>query len=417
MNLFEFTVVNAVFTFFPILIYMIYVAYSSNIDKKENNLFLELALFSSIYLVIRYGTKMDFENLPILIINVPLIIAYMKKRPVGIILISVFLIMYYHYSYDCSWGILVLEYIYYLIIYMIKENNKIKEQLFIPFFLIIKAIFYGYFFFYNYQDNVIVQELFINIFSMIFLLIVVTYISVLLFKKGEEILKLHMTIKELEKEKQIQMSLFQITHEIKNPIAVCKGYLDMFDVNNPEHSQKYIPILKEEIARTLILLQDFLAINKIKIEKDVLDINLLLEETITSLGALFKEKMIEISTNIIDDEIYMNGDYNRLKQVFINLLKNSVEAMTNNEKHKLRIEVNDLKNEIEIKIIDNGIGINEENLKKMTNPFFSTKKTGTGLGVYLSNEIIKAHNGKIDFESNKKGTIVTVKLPTEVDIK
>ena len=56
-------------------------------------------------------------------------------------------------------------------------------------------------------------------------------------------------IKEIEKQKQFQNSLFKITHEIKNPIAVCKGYLDMFDVNNQEHSKKYIPILKEEIER------------------------------------------------------------------------------------------------------------------------------------------------------------------------
>ncbi len=417
MNLFEFTVVNAVFTFFPILIYMIYVAYSNNIDKKENNLFLELALFSSIYLVIRYGNKIGLEGLPNLIINVPLIIAYMKKRPLGIILISTFLVIYYHYSYSYSWILLSTEYIIYFIIYILKEKKKMKEQFFIPLFLVIKAIFFGYFLFQSYYESMVWKELIIEIFSMVYLLVAVTYISVLLFQKGQDILKLHMTIKELEKEKQIRMSLFQITHEIKNPIAVCKGYLDMFDINNPEHSQKYIPILKEEIARTLILLQDFLSINKIKIEKDILDMNMLLEEILTSLGPLFKEKMVEVTSNIIDDEIYMNGDYNRLKQVFINLLKNSIEAMTNDKKHKLRIEVNDLKNEVEVKVIDNGVGINEENLKKITNPFFSTKQTGTGLGIYLSNEIVKAHNGKINFESSKKGTTVTVKLPKEVSIQ
>ena len=213
-----------------------------------------------------------------------------------------------------------------------------------------------------------------------------------LFREGEKILKLHMTMKNLEKEKQIQMSLFQITHEIKNPIAVCKGYLDMFDVTNKEHSKKYIPILKEEI-----------------------DINLLLEEIISSLEPLFKEKKIEVKSNITDDEIYINGDYNRLKQVFINLIKNSVEAMINDRKHILKIDVIEAEEDVKIEVIDNGIGIEKENLKKMKNAFFSTKQNGTGLGVYLSNEIIKAHNGKISYESNLNETVALVKIPKNLE--
>lgn len=406
MNLFEFIVLNTIFTFFPLLLYLIYAAYSNTIDKKENNLFLELALFSSVYFVLRFGTTNDFNDLPILMINVPLIIAYLKKRPIGISLLSLFLTIYYHCRFNYSLVVLILEYLIYGLLFIIKEKSKWKDNQFIALFFMIKTAFFIYF-----LHTLQINELLINTFIMIILSIIVTYISVLLFQKGEEILKLHMTIKELEKEKQIRLSLFQITHEIKNPIAVCKGYLDMFDVNNIEHSQKYIPIIKEEIARTLILLQDFLAIQKIKIEKDILDMNLLLEEILTSLGPLFKEKMVELSTNIIDDEIYMNGDYNRLKQVLINLLKNSVEAMTNKKKHKLRVEVNDLKEKVEVKIIDNGVGIEEENLKKMESPFFSTKPNGTGLGVYLSREIVKAHEGKMHFESSKKGTIVTLLFP------
>ncbi len=415
MNLFEFTLVNIVFTLFPLLIYLIYVAYSSSISKKETNLFLEFALFSSIYLVIRYGSPMDGGKLPILIINVPLIIAYLKKRTIGVVLISGFLVLYYQCYFNSSWILLIVEYSLYLVLFLLKEKQKFPDKIMIILFLIIKALFFGYFSFQNYYREILWNQFLIEIITMILLLMVVTYVSVLLFQKGEEILKLHMTIKELEKEKQIRMSLFQITHEIKNPIAVCKGYLDMFDVNNGEHSRKYVPILKEEIERTLILLQDFLSIQKIKIEKDILDMNLLLEEILTSLGPLFKEKKIEISTNIIDDEIYMNGDYNRLKQVFINILKNSIEAMTNDKKHKLRIEIGELKNEVEVKVIDNGVGIEKENLKKVKNPFFSTKQNGTGLGVFLSSEIVKAHHGKIEFISDENGTTVVLVFPKDMN--
>lgn len=397
--------------FFPLLLYLIYVAYSNTIDKKENNVFLELALFSSFYLIIRYGQSIETEKLPILIINVPLIIAYIKKRPVGILFMSIFLIIYYQYYFHYSWILLIIEYGIYILLFIMKEKKEWSDKLFISLFLIIKALAFGYFLSQSHYQDISSFSTILWIAFYMILLIVMTYLSLLLFQKGEEIVKLHMTIKELEKEKQIRLSLFQITHEIKNPIAVCKGYLDMFDVNNKEHSKKYIPIIKEEIARTLILLQDFLSIQKIKIEKDILDINLLLEEILTSLGPLFKEKEIQIDSNITEDEIYINGDYNRLKQVFINILKNSIEAMTNQKEHKLSLLLTESKNEIEIRIIDNGIGISEENLKKMKNPFFSTKQNGTGLGIYLSNEIVKAHDGKISFDSKNGKTIVTLVLP------
>lgn len=110
----------------------------------------------------------------------------------------------------------------------------------------------------------------------------------------------------------------------------------------------------------------------------------------------------------------MNGDYNRLKQVFINVLKNSIEAMTNDKKHKLRIEVGSLNDEVEVKIIDNGVGIEKEDLKKIKHPFFSTKQNGTGLGVFLSSEIVKAHNGKIEFISDDNGTTVILIFPRDM---
>ena len=103
-----------------------------------------------------------------------------------------------------------------------------------------------------------------------------------------------MNIKEIERNKQIKTSLFRITHEIKNPIAVCKGYLDMFDKDNQDHFKKYIPILKDEINRTLLLLEDFLAMNKVKINKDIIDINLLIEEVVKNIKMLCTKNNIEL---------------------------------------------------------------------------------------------------------------------------
>ena len=242
--------------------------------------------------------------------------------------------------------------------------------------------------------------------------ILVTYIIIFAFKKASTIITYKEDSKKLEKEKELRLSLFKITHEIKNPIAVCKGYLDMFDFNDINKSKKYVGVMKNEINRVLILLEDFLSINKIKIEKDIIDINLLLEEMTNSFLPILKEKNIDKIFNISKDELFINADYNRLNQVFINIMKNSIEAITDNGVISVFLVKN--KDSIEIHIEDNGIGMDEEELNNIKEPFFTTKKRGTGLGVYLSRQIVEAHGGKIEYASKKYiGTKTIVILPYE----
>lgn len=184
----------------------------------------------------------------------------------------------------------------------------------------------------------------------------------------------------------------------------------MFDIENKQHAKKYIPIIKNEITKTLVLLEDFLSLNKIKIEKDILDINIVLEEVISSFKLYLKEHKIKLKQIIKDEEIYINGDYNRLREVLVNVIKNSIEAIKKEGTITIWTET---KNEnIYIYIKDNGIGIDKETLKKIDEPFFTTKQKGTGLGVPLSKEIIERHNGKLIYESEKqKFTLVTIILP------
>ena len=239
---------------------------------------------------------------------------------------------------------------------------------------------------------------------------IITYLACRFIDKENEIVNFHISLKEIEKQKQVQNTIFKITHEIKNPIAVCKGYLDMFDINNQEHSKKYIPILKEEIERTLILIQDFLATSHVKINPEEMDMNLLLEEVIHNFKPILKQKKIVLESFIDDKEYYMMGDYYRLNQVLINLLKNAIEAMK--EKGKLHIHTEVEHQQLMIYIKDNGEGISDENLKKIVEPFFTTKENGTGLGVGLSIDIVKKHHGSIQYYSKQGiGTTVVLTFP------
>lgn len=407
MKLFDTIILDVVLTTFPLMVYLLYIAYTKTFSKKENDLLFVVTVFSVLYLILKY-THPLYKGIPFLIINIILIISYIKKSKLSIGTTSLIMIIYYYSFYQNYLLIIILEYVAYYILYL-KLYKKLSPNTLILTFVIIKTTIT--IILLSHQSHTFPEYLPEVLISSLFLYIITIIITNLLYKT-EDILKLHMNIKEIENNKQIKTSLFRITHEIKNPIAVCKGYLDMFDIDNSEHFKKYIPILKDEINRTLLLLEDFLAMNKVKINKDIIDINLLIEEVIKNIKMLCKKNNIELKQNIIDDDIYINADYNRLTQVFINLLKNSIEAIPKNKKGHIDIKETISNNNIIITIKDNGKGMNKELLDKIKEPFYTTKPKGTGLGVSLSEEIIKAHDGILNYESEEnKYTKVTITLP------
>ena len=157
-------------------------------------------------------------------------------------------------------------------------------------------------------------------------------------------------------------------------------------------------------------MSDFMEFSKIKIDKEIIDINLLLEDVEEELKLLMDSKNILFECKLIQEEVYVEGDYNRLKQVFVNMVKNSLEAIEG--RGLIQIVTHILKGMYYIEIIDDGMGMDEETLSHVKEMFFTTKVKGSGLGVSLSNEIIKSHQGSMDYFSKVgKGTKVIVKLP------
>ena len=160
-----------------------------------------------------------------------------------------------------------------------------------------------------------------------------------------------------------------------------------------------------------MILNDFSDLSKIKINKDLVDVNYILEETINNIRELAKINNINIKYKN-NEEIYIEGDYTRLMQVFINVIKNSIEALDNRLVKKISININNDEKEVTIIFDDNGCGMDEEVKNSFDKPFYTTKVNGTGLGTTLSKEIIMAHDGTIKYESEfNKGTRVIITLP------
>lgn len=384
MNIIDMFLINMLLMSVPLLIYMVYITTNRNLEKKERNLFLLLALISSYFLMIHYGL---FNDVTMILLFSGIIITFIKLKRFNkfILFILIMNLLMVNFSY-----VLLL---FYIPLFFIK-NNKI--------FVI--GYLFSYIVYRSINNYLLVETLF---FSLMFLISI--YILSLFYEKGIEALNTHIKYKELKKEKQIRLSLFKITHEIKNPIAVCKAYLDMFDPNNLEHSRKYIPIIKNEIDRILVLLQDFLLVNKTNMNCDIMDINMLIDEVSDKVKCFMDSNSINFQINTIDDEVFINGDYNRLCQVLINILKNSIEAESKN----ITLTLSESDNKLLININDDGIGISKEIMDKIYEPFYTTKRSGTGLGVSLSKEIINAHNGNIEYSSVEgNGTEVKIILPS-----
>ena len=329
MNLFQIVFLDVVLLIFPILVYLIYLSTNKSITKKSKKMYLSLALITSFFMLYNYGVD-DPKLVPVLVLNSIVILSYLEDRYIIANVFSVLILFIYNISFNYV-PFLLIGYIFMSLLYLIKK--KLNNLLFVELCIAINSITY-YIWIYKYNNE------FFNIERL--LLIIICYFFIvniicLMYETGKKILQTHLTYKELQQEKQIRLSLFKITHEIKNPIAVCKCYLDMINVNDTNQVERYVPIIKSEIERLLTLLQDFLLINKDNLDLDIMDFNMLIEDTLNKLNPLLKDNNINLKLDILDDEIFINGDYNRLSQVLINIIKNSIEAMKENSQGKINI--------------------------------------------------------------------------------
>ena len=406
MDFFDIIFLDVVLLLFPILMYLIYLSTNKNITNKSKEMYLSLTLITSFFLV--YSCSLDNSKLVnILVLSSIVVLSYLEDKYILANIFSVALIIMYGMSFNNIFFILI-GHITTTILYLLNKYKKINNVLYIELCTLINSIvFYAWIYIYN-KELYNINKIILIIICYFFILNIIC----LIYETGKKILKSHLTYKELQQEKQIRLSLFKITHEIKNPIAVCKGYLDMMNVRDTKQVERYIPIIKSEIERLLSLLQDFLLINKSNLDLDIMDFNMLVEDTLDKLKPLINENNIELNLNIIDDEIFINGDYNKLSQVLINIIKNSIEAIPENKKGKINIFTKIKDNKYYLTIEDNGVGMNKEVLSKMKNPFFTTKKRGSGLGVSLIYEIVEAHSGKIEYLSEYgSGTRVIIQIP------
>ncbi|WP_019241788.1 MULTISPECIES: PAS domain-containing protein [Bacillus] len=225
-------------------------------------------------------------------------------------------------------------------------------------------------------------------------------------KKQEEVLR------RQEKLSALGQLAAGIAHEIRNPLTSMRGYTEFLLLDEEKEDRKeHLEIVLDEINRVNNIVEEFMMLAKP--QSNILaikNINTIIKNTVSLFSYEAKKKKVDISFTTSDDDLMVLCDENRIKQVFLNLIKNGIEAMPNGG--KLSIQIERKSGFVSIKVIDSGEGIPQSILNKIGEPFFTTKESGTGLGLMISFQIIESYKGKIDIESEEGiGTSFLIDLP------
>lgn len=414
MNYVKIVILDGMSVLFPLCLYLVYIAYIRSIDAKEGKVPFSIAILVSLFSLMYFDDLQNYNTNTFF--STPLLISYLSKRDKTAIIISIILMILYHQIHDVSIVVLACLYISYYLTYKYLEKKSNFVRNYSIAFCILKCIYATSVLILVIRPNDITHHFYFQVFFGSIVLTVFSFLTFFFFIKSKKILEINTTFKELDKEKKLRASVFKLNHELKNPLAVCNGYLEMFPEASKKDQDKYIEIMQNEIKRSLTIINDFSSLGKIKnIEVEEIDICYLLEEIKDILEPLFKKNKAKIE--IPDDEIYVEGDYNRLKQVFINLFKNSLESKRK-EDLVVNVKIKEDNNDCIISMKDNGKGMSKETLEKIYNDFFTTKETGTGIGIPYIKEIIELHHGTLTYKSREnKGTTVLITLPKKQEKK
>ncbi|MEL3960342.1 ATP-binding protein [Lysinibacillus endophyticus] len=203
-----------------------------------------------------------------------------------------------------------------------------------------------------------------------------------------------------------------IAHEIRNPMTSLKGFIELLKINSTEDGYKYLNVMDSEIHRMEKILSEFLYLSKPKERSfEKLSIAQIVDEVIELMLPHAVHHNVILRNHYHDNQsTLIFGNDNRLKQMLINLVKNAIEAMPNGGQITITLENKD--SYIQLSVKDEGAGITELEQSNLFKPFYTTKETGTGLGLALVKKVVEEHNGSISVESTVgMGTTFIINLP------
>ena len=210
-----------------------------------------------------------------------------------------------------------------------------------------------------------------------------------------------------------------IAHEINNPLGAVINFTRTL-LGNPEikgDDRNHLELILKGLFRIENVVKQVLSYSgKLDSEPRSVDVNQMVHESVDFIQHKLENKGIDLNMELMNKRQTITIDPNQIQQIFMNILNNAIDAM--NRDGNLTIKTSSSENWVKIEFIDNGIGISEENLENIFDPFYTTKEVGkgTGLGLFICYSILQIYNGNLEVKSKEgEGTRVIVKCPVPKD--
>ena len=247
--------------------------------------------------------------------------------------------------------------------------------------------------------------------------------------QSEQILLVFKDFTEVQKSQLIRSDFIaNVSHNLKTPLVSIKGFLETIEdsaKDDPLSQKKFIEIMKLEANKMETLIEDLLTLSRIEQQEHILinnkvNIKKIIEDVVVLISKRIKKKKISLKVDLDEDQKFVIGDPEKLSILFLNLIDNAIKFSNPLKTIEIKIlKVDEIfKKFISISIIDEGIGINEEDIHRITERFFRAENTrklkieGTGLGLAIVKHIINQHGGELKIISKVGlGSEFIVRLP------
>jgi signal transduction histidine kinase len=238
--------------------------------------------------------------------------------------------------------------------------------------------------------------------------------SASLIEKRSELEETYAELSKQERMAEIGNFSMMIAHELKNPLGIIKGSVDIIAKEGvkAQVSRTMMEYIQDEVKRLNRLVEDFLSFARPNpAHKSFVDINQVINRIVTLIPLPeFKEKDITLSVKLAQGIPEVNVDEHQIYQALVNIFNNAIQAIS--QQGEITIKTEQRQNGILIAVVDTGAGISDEEKEKVFEPFFTKKQSGTGLGLAVVKKIIDNHKGTITITDRKGGgTVFSLWLP------
>ncbi|KKI89961.1 hypothetical protein WQ54_22740 [Bacillus sp. SA1-12] len=421
MELLKDIILQIAFIIFPIFIYHLFWLSRTHVQVIEpNKILISCSTILSSILCILYPIELA-EGLYVNLQGIPLFISIVYGGFIPGILTMLPTLTYHLFQLNLEWYTAVLCVIVYCTLpYLLRikwQSFGLKRKQ--GWAIVYGAFLFGFSLLFLGYESVLKNAFFsmkdlyiINAFNLVLAIILLVTIYLIEYTKENALIRMELV--KAEKMSMVSELAASVAHEVRNPLTVVRGFVQLIGNstdNNITQRKEYMNLVLAELDRAQSIITDYLGLaSQQYIAKEKIDLAETLEEIKTLMTSYANFKTVTINGNINKD-LYVIGDHAKLKQVFINIIKNAIEAVPNVD-GKVSIQAYVSHEFVRIKIMDNGIGMSQEQIARIGEPYFTLKEKGTGLGLTVTYSIIKNHGGTIRYKSElNKGTIAMVSLP------